>query len=69
MASKLNLLSLLLLIAAASYVSGKGGKKSEESKSFDVKPSGQIAHETIKLVRSSETDPPPPTTTDFIFLL
>lgn len=60
MASKLTLfspVSLLLLAAAVSLVSCKGGKKSEETKSFDVKPSGQIAHETLKLVRAS--DPPP----------
>ena len=55
MASKLKLISpvsLLLLITAVNFASCKGGKKSEETKSFDVKPSGQIAHETLKLVRS-----------------
>ena len=54
--SKLKLFSpgsLLLLVAAVCFVSCKGGKKSEETKSFDVKPSGQIAHETLKLVRPS----------------
>ena len=48
MASKL---STLLLFVFVSLVSCKGGgKKSEETTSFDVKPTGQIAHETIKLV-------------------
>ena len=30
---------------------GKRGKKLEETLSFDVKPSGQVAHQSIKLVR------------------
>ena len=33
-------------------VEGKRGKKLEETLSFDVKPSGQVAHQSIKLVRS-----------------
>lgn len=37
-----------LLFHASS--SSKKGKKLEETESFDVKPSGQVAHQTIKLV-------------------
>ena len=44
------LLSLLLLLLPLCS-GGKKGKRLEETDSFDVKPSGQIAHQTIKLVR------------------
>lgn len=43
------LLSFLLLVPPHG-VSSKKGKKLEETDSFDVKPSGQIAHQTIRLV-------------------
>lgn len=45
-----------LLLIVASFVSCKGGKKSEETISFDVKPSGQLVHETLKLVRSCDAE-------------
>lgn len=41
---------LLLLLLLPVSTDSKKGKKLEETGSFDVKPSGQIAHETIKLV-------------------
>jgi hypothetical protein len=72
MASKLKLfsaVSLLLLVAAVSFVNCKGGKKSEETKSVDVKPSGQISHETLKLVRPSDLLPPHPGNTCMNFSL
>lgn len=46
-------LSTFFLVAALGFVSCKEVKRLEETVSFDVKPSGQIAHETLKLVRMS----------------
>ena len=48
MASKLCLCVLLFL--AVSFASCKDGKRPEETVTFDVKPSGQISHEKLKLV-------------------
>ena len=55
MASRLSTF-LLLTLSLASLAICKDGKKSEETISIDVKPSGQITHETVKLVSTqSET--------------
>lgn len=56
MASKLCLCVLIssLLLLAVSFASCKDGKRPEETVTFDVKPSGQISHEKLKLV--SELD-------------
>lgn len=43
---------LLLLLTLCAH--SKKGKKLEETSSFDVKPSGQISHHTIKLVSQGE---------------
>ena len=42
----------VLIALCFGLAEGKGGKKLEETLSFDVKPSGQVAHQSIKLVRS-----------------
>ena len=47
-------LCLLLLLLLPVSTDSKKGKKLEETGSFDVKPSGQVSHETIKLVCASE---------------
>ena len=55
MASRLSTF-LLLTLSLVSLAICKDGKKSEETISIDVKPSGQITHETVKLVSTqSET--------------
>lgn len=42
---------VMICLALASLTEGKRGRKLEETRSFDVKPSGQVAHQTIDLVR------------------
>ena len=42
---------LVLCTVLLSLAETKGGKKLEESSSFDVKPTGSISHQTIELVR------------------
>ena len=42
--------SILVLCAIFAFTASKKIKKLEETISFDVKPSGQISHQKIKLV-------------------
>lgn len=42
---------VMICLALASLTEGKRGRKLEETRSFDVKPSGQVAHQTVDLVR------------------
>ena len=49
------LLVVLLSLLFPANASTKKGNKLEETSSFDVKPSGQIAHQTLKLVSQEKS--------------